>query len=537
MISECYPISILPHLGRLFQDFAERREPLTPFYRSSAYSNHWMESSAVVPPERRKTLCDLLEAQNRRFGADGAVLENISRLRNGAGAVVTGQQVTLFGGPLYTLLKAATAIRKARDASGAGHPHVPIFWMATEDHDFPEVNHVGLPMGNEMRTLRIEVEHPAGVPVGQIKLGSGVENVLREAAEILGPGPLLDDLSRFYRPDATFGEAFAGALSQTFRAHGLIVIDAAGAEFHALGREVLRESIVRADELEKALIDRDQQLAAQGYASQVLVAPQSSLLFLIDRESGARLPLRRTPGGGWLAQRHAYSTNDLLAILDAEPERLSPNALLRPIFQDALLPTGAYIGGPAEIAYFAQCQVLYERILGRTTPVLPRLSATLIEPAIASILAKHEISLGDVVESVAEGERELAQRLGARAMPLEAKRKLAAAGNALDEELTQLTAYMQSLDDSLGRASTVAVSKMRYQMNRLRRLAANYQLSREESLERHAKAIVFNLTPDRHPQERVFGGAWFLARYGDFLPDLLVEHAEQQCPGHKALWL
>ena len=96
--------------------------------------------------------------------------------------------------------------------------------------------------------------------------------------------------------------------------------------------------------------------------------------------------------------------------------------MLRPIFQDALLPTGAYIGGPAEIAYFAQCQVLYERILGRTTPVLPRLSATLIEPAIASILAKHEISLGDVVESVAEGERELAQRLGARAMPLEAKR-------------------------------------------------------------------------------------------------------------------
>ena len=184
MKTECYPISILPHLGRLFLDFAERREPLTPFYRSSAYSNHWMESSAVVPPERRKTLCDLLETQNRRFGADGAVLENISRLRNGAAAVVTGQQVTLFGGPLYTLLKAATAIRKARDASATGRPHVPIFWMATEDHDLPEVNHVVLPAGNELRTLRLEGEHPAGAPVGQIKLGRGIEDVLAAAEKL-----------------------------------------------------------------------------------------------------------------------------------------------------------------------------------------------------------------------------------------------------------------------------------------------------------------------------------------------------------------
>lgn len=537
MISECYPISILPHLSRLFLDFAERHEPLAPFYPSSAYSNRWMETSAIVPPDRRKAVCDLLEAQNRGFGADGAVFDNISRLRNGAAAVVTGQQVSLFSGPLYTLLKAATAIRKARDASGAGRPHVPIFWMATEDHDFPEVNQVNLPMGNQMRTLHLEGEYPAGVPVGKIKLGKAIEDVLAQAAEILGPGPLLEDLRRIYRPDATFGEAFAGMLSQTFRAHGLIVIDASGAEFHALGREVLREAIVRAEELHRALTDRDQQLAAQGYHSQVLVPAQASLLFLNDRESGARLPLKWTPGGGWLAQRHPYSTEDLLAILDAEPERLSANALLRPIFQDALLPAGAYIGGPAEIAYFAQSEVLYERILGRTTPVLPRLSATLIEPGVASVLAKHEISLGDVVENAAEGPRELAQRLGAHALPTEAKRRLAAAGTAFDDEITQLIAYMQSLDDSLGRASTVAVSKMRYQMDRLRRLAANYQLSREESLERHAETIIFNLVPDRHPQERVFGGAWFLARYGDFLPDLLVEHAEQQCPGHKALWL
>ncbi len=221
--------------------------------------------------------------------------------------------------------------------------------------------------------------------------------------------------------------------------------------------DVLREAIVRADELRVALTDRDQQLAAAGYHSQVLVplaSPACSFLSIAD--SGARLPLRRTADGGWHAARHPYSTAELLAILDAEPERLSPNALLRPVFQDAILPTSAYVGGPAEVAYFAQSQVLYERILGRTTPILPRLSATLIEPAIAGLLARHEVSLPDVIQSVLQDPLELAQRLGARAISAVGKRKLAAAGEALDTELSALATYMHSLDPGLGRAADVS---------------------------------------------------------------------------------
>ena len=136
--TECYPIALLPGLSRLFLDFAERREALAPFYPASAYSTQWMTAPAVLSAAHRATLCDLLEQQNRTFGASDAVFKNIARLRDGAGAVVTGQQVTLFGGPLFTILKAATAIRKAKDASTSGSPHVPIFWLATEDHDLAE---------------------------------------------------------------------------------------------------------------------------------------------------------------------------------------------------------------------------------------------------------------------------------------------------------------------------------------------------------------------------------------------------------------
>jgi len=537
MKTECYPISLVPGLSRLFLDYAERREALTPFYPVSAYSTEWMTTRPVLSPDGRETLCNLLEQQNRSFGATDPVFENIARLRNGASAVVTGQQVTLFGGPLFTILKAATTIRKAKDASAAGSPHVPIFWLATEDHDLAEVDHVTFPERHELRTLRLAAEPGNGSAAGKVTLGKNVEALLAQAAEILGPGPLLDQLSTCYREGQSLGQAFAHFISQTFSAQGLVVMDASSRAFHALGSDVLRQAIVHADELRVALNDRDQQLAAAGYHSQVLVPALSSLLFLFDSSTGARLPLRRTAEGGWHAARQSYSTAELLTILDAEPERLSPNALLRPVFQDAILPTAAYVGGPSEVAYFAQSQVLYERILGRTTPVLPRLSATLIEPAIANLLARYDLSLSDVIQSALKDPLELAQRLGARSISAIGKRKLAAAGNALDTELSALATYMHSLDPGLGRAADVSSSKMRYQMNRMRRLAANYELRQDQTLGRNAGLIALNLFPNRHPQERVLGAAWFLSRYGEALPELLVEQAGQQCPGHKAIWL
>ncbi len=539
---ECYPVSILPHSSRLFLDYAEQREPLLPFFHSSPQSTGWMLHRTEISPGAREAIAGILETQNREFGASEKVFANIAALRRGANAVVTGQQVTLLGGPLYTLLKAATAIRKAHDARVAGHPHVPIFWLATEDHDIEEADHVTFPSRHELHTLKLKMES-AGVssgvqPVGELVLSEDIQRVLDEAAGLLEPGAIPEALQEFYRPGVTFAQAFARFISRVFAEHGLIVIDASSRECHALGAEVLRKAITSADELQAALLERDKLLAERGYHSQVLVTAQSALLFLIDEESGARLPLKRASsgqnGGGWLAGKKAYSEAALLEILETEPERLSPNALLRPVFQDSILPTTAYVGGPAEIAYFAQSQVLYERILGRTTPVLPRLSATLIEPAVAEVLAQHELALTDVISLRPE---ELAVRLAARAMPVENKRKLAATGNALDEELRTLTDYLRSLDAGLGRSADVAASKMRYQMNRLRRLGANHQLQREASLRRHADALALALFPDGHLQERLIGAAWFLSRYGEGLASVLVEHAAQECPGHKAIFL
>jgi bacillithiol biosynthesis cysteine-adding enzyme BshC len=543
---ECIAISQVPGSSALFRDYAEVSGAADPglvrsWYPTDPFGMSWAGEATVLEAAHRSRLVDLLLRQADGFDAGGAVLANIERLKHGAAAVVTGQQVGLFGGPLLTLMKAATAIRKAQDATRvSGREHVPVFWLASEDHDLAEVDQVALLEKTAVETLRLGLKAEVPVPVGGLRADGGSEDgrlrleaVLERAEELLAFAPICQTLRECYPWDAKLAGAFGRLLTKVFAEFGLVVIDAASRTAHALGAPVLRAAIERAEELEAALLERSRELEAAGYHAQVLVVKGHSLLFLIDAETGARLPLRRV-GEGWKAGLRSYTTAELLGILESEPERLSPNALLRPVMQDAILPTAAYVGGPAEVAYFAQSAVVYERVLGRVTPVLPRLSATLVEPAVAGILAAHEVELTQVF--AAKTAEELGVRLGARAMPIEGKRKIAAAGNAMDAELTALTEYMSALSADLGRAAGVSASKMRYQMNRLRRMAARFEVQKQASLAKQAGAVMLSLLPEGHLQERVLGGVWFLARY-DGLAGLLVEHAGQECPGHRVIAL
>jgi len=536
MSLECYPITMLPHISKLYREYLAMGDgapdsPARRWYGAQPSASKWMGQPTGSIDSTR--LADALEAQSKEFGAGAAAFANIAKLRAGARAVVTGQQVGLFGGPLLTLLKAATAVARAKQATAAtGVEHVPIFWLATEDHDLEEVDHVSLLGKSVVETLRASLKTGGAVPVGGVALGPEIDAVLEQASELLTYAPISDVLRECYAPrkgyDPTLGGAFARLMARVFASEGLIVMDAAGREFHALGVSTLRYAIEHSDNLHNALLARTGELERDGFHAQVLVAAGASLLFLIDDATGMRQALRRTAEGAWKAGGRIYSTAELLEILDAAPERLSPNALLRPVFQDTILPTAAYIGGPSEIAYFAQSAVLYEAILGRLTPVLPRLSATLIEPALAAVMDRHEVQFPDVM-TTAEA---LAQRLGARAMPIETKRKLAAVGGAMDTELTALTEYLGAMDESLGRSAVVSGNKMRYQMNRLRRMAATFELQKEASLRKHADALTLNLFPYGHLQERVLGGVWFLARFGEGLIERLVQEAANLCPGH-----
>jgi bacillithiol synthase len=532
--ADCYPISLVPGLHRLFIDYCAADAKARGFYGSAGMGTGWQARPPV--PAHWPELMEVLAEQNPSAAARPAM----DALRRGAGVVVTGQQVGLFGGPLFTPLKAATALSRARQAAAPGSPHAAIFWLATEDHDFAEINHVTFPARRALRKLVYGKSPEAARPVGGVVLDETVLPLVEQAWELVGDSDAMEALAEAYKPGRTFAQAFAEFYSKAFAAQGLLVLDAGGRAIHRMGAPVLRAAMERADELHAALVERNHALEAAGYHAQVAVGPQSSLLFLIDEKSGARLALKRIaasaaePSGLWQAGRQSFSTADLVGILESEPERISPSALLRPVFQDLLLSTSLTIGGPAEIAYFAQSAVLFERILGRMTPAQPRFSATLVEPAIGELLRTQGLTLERVL---GESTDSLTQLLGARAMPIEGKRTLAAAGTALDAELRPLLEWMHALDVGLGRSAETAASKMRYQMNRLRRLAANFQLQKEESLRRHAEAISHSLYPGGVLQERVHGAAYYFGRYGFELAEALTAQAADSCPGHTAIWL
>ncbi len=522
-------------MNRLFVDFCSASSAAAAFY-SSLPSDFNRESRPPLPAHWPE-LVRLLAAQNRSPAAAGS----LGVLADGPGAVLTGQQVGLFGGPLYTPFKAATAIARARQCTASGRPQAAVFWLASEDHDFGEVNHVTLPAGRDLTQLVYDHAPEAAIPAGHVVLDDSITPLVERAAELLGASEATEALVNAYRPGRTFAQAFADFYSKVFAAQGLLIVDASGRDFHRLGAPVLRAAIERADELHAALTERGHALEAAGYHIQVAVAPQSSLLFLMDDKTGARIALKRIapgaeePSGLWQAGKQSFSTSELVAILDAEPERISPAALLRPVFQDFLFSTSALAAGPAEVAYFAQSAVVYERILGRQTQVLPRFSATLIEPAIAKQLQRHELSLEQIFSE--ENASSLALRLAARSMPIETKQKLAAAGNAVDAELTTLVDWMQAQDKGLGQSAETGAGKIRYQMSRLRTLAANFPLQRESTLSRHAESIFQALYPGGVLQERVHGGAYYLARYGLDLAETLCAQAANSCPGHTAIWL
>jgi len=535
--AQTHPIAVFPGSQKLFVDFCAGAPAARAFFPTVQWGASWQQRPAV--PAHWPELVALMAAQNP--GPETAV--QLEAMRQGAGTVLTGQQVGLFGGPLYTPLKAATAIARARRATAAGHPHVGIFWLATDDHDFAEIDHVVFPAGRELVRLKYTPQTPLPVarPVGALEIDNSIGALLDQAWPLLGDSFAMDALRENYKPGRTFAQAFGGFYRQAFAAEGLLMVDAAGSAFRQLGAPVLRAALERADELHAALEERNRQLMAAGYHTQVVVGAQSSLLFLIDAKTQARVALKRIaptaaePAGLWQAGRQIVSTDELLGILESEPERISPSALLRPVFQDFLFSTSQIIGGPAELAYFAQNAVLYERILGRQTQPATRFSATLIEPTTADLLAKYELHPEQLFTTTEDA---LAQQLAERAMPSEGRMKIKTAGNALEAELDAVVGWLEARDEGLGRSARTSASKMRYQMNRIGRMAAGYELHREAALGRAAKMLSTALYPHGTLQERVHGAAYYFAKYGFELAAVFARQAElEQKPGHAVLWL
>ena len=537
MKSECLPFSQIPHTTRLFADFLSDYSKVQQFYPRSAYFNQWFKDEAsnlAYAFERREFVSAILDRQNQSWNASAKTLENIARLRAGASAAVTGQQVGLFGGPAFTIFKALTAIKLADHATRSGVDCVPVFWLATEDHDLAEVNQVSIPGSDgSLQKLTAPAQGSPNAPVGMVRLGSEIDAVVEAATGLLGPGEISNFLRDAYRPGESFGNAFARLLAQLFADWGVILLDAADPEFHRIAEPVYRAAIERAADLDESLLSRGKALEAAGYHQQVKVTPSSTLLFTV--RNGARVPVhRRVNGDGaaeFLIEEERISKADLLSRVTSSPWDFSGNALLRPVIQDYLLPTLAYTGGSAELAYFAQVAVVYEMLLGRVTPIVPRFSATIVEPKPKTLLERYGLRLPDLFL----GPENLGEQMASRTLPKELQSAFDQAEASLEKSLAAIREGLARLDSTLVDSATNAASKMQHQLSQLRSKAARAELRQTEVLTRKADVLSNLLYPGKALQEREIAGVYFVARYGrEFLRDV-YETIHPDCVDHQVI--
>ena len=313
-----------------------------------------------------------------------------------------------------------------------------------------------------------------------------------------------------------------------FADFGVILLEGSDPELDRIAAPLYREAIVRTPELVTALLNRDEQLREAEYHQQVRITDSSTLLFMF--RDGQRLPVH-FEAGRFLIGDEQISSQYLARLAESSPQTFSPNVLLRPVVQDYLLPTVAYIGGAAEVAYFAQVAIVYEKLAGRVTPILPRFSATLIEQKPQGLLEKYKLAFTEVFQ----GPDGLRQAIGSHLLPPNLQTSFDQATTAVERSMKSVRESLAQLDKTLVESAEHAEGKMLYQITNLRSRAARAELRQSEIVGRHADLLSNSLYPKKALQEREIAGVYFLAKYGRELLSGLLDTIHPDCLDHQLI--
>jgi len=520
------PFRRLPHQPKLFLRFVDDFPGVSNFYAHPPNLEAIKQAAKSLdfPAERRKEVAAALRDINAALGGGDATQRNLERLESGAVAVVSGQQVGLFGGPAYAFYKALSAIRIAEELSEAGIPAVPVFWMATEDHDLDEVRHVSWFKAGKLTRFELVADGTPGRPVGRVKLGAAIEEFTRKASELLtGPGSaaVAKFLQESYRAEETYGSAFGKLFARVFAEQGLILLDPLEARLHRIAAPVYRKALEDRDTLSDKLLRRGKELEAAGFDPQVKVTANGTLLFYF--QSGLRQPIvvgngigNEAGGGVFKSGAVSWTRDEALRLVEQEPESFSPNALLRPVVQDYLLPTAAFSAGPAEISYLAQSEVIYRHILRRMPVVLPRAAFTVLDAKGDKLLQRYHLC----IENIWAGPQELRRQMEAVSLPKRLAEDFDRKKALIESTLAQLGEDVQKLDATLAGAVATAKEKMMFQVEKLREKTGRALDERAGVIAEHAEFLENLVYPNKVLQSRELCFLPFLAQWG---PDGLKE--------------
>jgi len=520
------PFRRLPHQPKLFLRFLDDFPSVSKFYAHPPTFESVNEIARALdfPVDRRKEVTAVLRDVNGVLGAGDATRRNLDRLENGAVAVVSGQQVGLFGGPAYAFYKALSAIRMAEELSEAGVPAVPVFWMATEDHDLDEVRHVSWFQSGKLTLFELPAEATPGRPVGQIRLGAEIAGMAKMASELLtGPGAeaVAKALLESYTPEETYGSAFGKLFARVFAEYGLILLDPLDVRLHRIATPVYRKALEDRDELSAKLLERGKDLEAAGFDPQVKVTPEGTLLFRM--KDGLRQAIVYVPGnwagssGKFKSGEASWSRDEILRLAEDEPESLSPNALLRPVVQDYLLPTVSFSAGSAEISYLAQSEALYRHILGRMPVVLPRADFTVLDAKADKLLQKYHLC----IENIWVGPQELRKQMESVMLPKQLADDFDRKKALIETTLAELGADIQKLDATLAGAVETAREKMTFTLEKLREKTGRALDERAGRIAEHVEFLENLLYPNKVLQSRELSFLPFLSQWsGEGLKEL-----------------
>jgi len=476
----------------------------------------------------RSTLVRVLAEQNREFYCSIKTLANIDLLHeDNTFAVVTGQQVGLLSGPLYTIYKIITTL-KLTDLLNNNFPEyhfVPIFWLEGEDHDFEEVNNVKV-VDPDNKAKKIEylldgkpLDKNIGA-VGELQLDGFIDEFFNHIEEALinteFKGKLFETVRHYYQRGATFTKAFVGLINHFFENSGLIFIKPNHLELKRLMSPIFQREINEHPKVCQLVIDRSAELE-QRYHAQVKAKALNLFLF----EKGGRYLIEpREEGFGLKGARRHLTIEELRQIAAEMPELLSPNVVLRPICQDTVLPTAVYVGGPNEIAYFAQLKPVYE-FFDLTMPIIyPRATATILEEKLESILEKFELDLTAFFGNLETVLRTVSEQIS----DIKVEDMFQNVGARVKESLNELKFGINQIDPTLLGALETAASKIEFQLNVLKEKTINAQKKKNEIALKQVEKVANNILPFGELQERQINVIYFMNKYGlDFVKWLTEE--------------
>ena len=519
-----------PWIRRLAADYAYDFRSVAPFFSGDpADRSAWADAIArsQAHDRRRDEIAAVIARQQDGRGAPPRAREAGTLLADRKTvAIVTGQQAGLFGGPLFTLFKALTAIKLAEQVSRDHKvPAVAVFWIDAEDHDWEEVR--SCTVFDEALTPRT-VSLPARpgaepAPVATITLDQNVLAVLTEIEQLLPAtefrGSLIDGLRRAYTPGFGMADAFGRWLEEVLGNRGLIVYDSSDPASKPLVSEVFARELSMPGQTVKLAALAGSDLTARGYHAQVHGNDEGLALFYLERQvDGGRRAIRQQDGG-FVVGDQQFPAASLVAQASAQPTSFSPNVLLRPIVQDTIFPTICYVAGPNELAYLGQLRGVYQHF-GVPMPLFyPRATATILDSAALRFLTKYKLPL----EALQAQDEAALNDLLKTQIPPAVEESFSAAQRAIDAQMQQLVAAMPALDPTLEGAARSTLERMQRDLQTLHGKMIQAAKRRDETLRRqfiHARALAF---PGGHAQERTVGFLSFLNQYGPALVDRLDE--------------